>query len=132
LAISGDYAWLAKEAAGLSIIDISCPTDLRHVVGSHRTNGRTLGLAVLGNYSYLADDRGLSIIEFNEVPAITHVERTGNTVTLRWNDSARGMRLQRTANASSPAWVDLMDTENTNRITLPLNGESEFFQLTHP
>jgi hypothetical protein len=62
VAISGDYAYVADEASGLQVIDISDPTSPVSA-GSYDTPGNTHGVAVSGGYAYAAaDTSGLQVI----------------------------------------------------------------------
>jgi Fe-S cluster assembly ATPase SufC len=90
-------------------------------------------VVVSGNYAYVADyEAGLLIFEITELPAITHAERTGNGLTVEWNDPAKGMTLQRTTSLTNPDWADLLGSEATNRVTLPIWSGNEFFRLRKP
>jgi len=116
------------------ILDVSNP-DQPQRVGGYDTSGDAFGVAVLGNYAYMADhDAGLLVfeIEITELPAITRAERSGNALVLEWNEPGKGMRLQRATRLTNPDWVEMLGSENTNRVTLPLWSGNEFFRLMKP
>jgi len=57
--VAGSHAYVAIARRGLAVINISDRTNFAQVGGCD-TRGVALGLAVLGNYAYIADyDRGL-------------------------------------------------------------------------
>jgi hypothetical protein len=61
VAVSGDYAYITS--FGFRIIDISDPAAPKEI-GACSTPGRALGVAVSGNFAYVADDNfGLRIID---------------------------------------------------------------------
>ena len=61
--VAGTYAYVAAGEAGLQVIDLTNPANLRHV-GSYDTGGQARGIQVVGNYAYLADgDAGLQVID---------------------------------------------------------------------
>jgi hypothetical protein len=51
----GNYAYVADFAAGLQVIDVSNPASPQRV-GGYDTSGYARGVAVSGNYAYVADD----------------------------------------------------------------------------
>src|SRR6266542_177273 len=54
LAVSGNYAYVADERAGLQVIDVSNPANPRRV-GGYDTSGFASGVALSGNFAYVAD-----------------------------------------------------------------------------
>ena len=50
----GNYAYVALDAAGLAVIDVSNPANPVRV-GGYDTSGNAFGVAVSGNYAYVAD-----------------------------------------------------------------------------
>ena len=61
----GNYAYVADNASGLQIIDISNPTTPT-LKGNYDTSGYALGVQVVGNYAYVADGgSGLQIIDIS-------------------------------------------------------------------
>ena len=51
--MAGRYAYVALGGAGLAVIDLSNPTNCVRVGGC--TSGRANGVAVSGNYAYVAE-----------------------------------------------------------------------------
>ena len=63
VAVSGNYAYVAAETAGLQVIDLSNPANPQRV-GGYDSSGIALGVAVSGTYAYLADaNNGLQVID---------------------------------------------------------------------
>ena len=61
--VSGSYAYVADDIAGLRIIDISNPASPT-LVGTYNTSGNAAGVTVSGSYAYVADyAAGLHIID---------------------------------------------------------------------
>src|SRR5439155_26255559 len=56
VALSGPYAWVADDRAGLQVIDVSDPTHCVRVGGVQ--SGRAYRVAVSENYAYLAKGPG--------------------------------------------------------------------------
>ena len=64
--IAGRYAYVADDAAGLQIIDISDPTNPT-LTGTFNTSGFAGGVTLAGRYAYVADDAaGLQIIDISD------------------------------------------------------------------
>ena len=63
VAVAGNYAYVADDAAGLQVIDVRDPAHCKRV-GGYNTSGLARGVAVAGNYAYVADhDAGLQVID---------------------------------------------------------------------
>jgi hypothetical protein len=63
VAVSGSYAYVADNWAGLRVIDVSNPSSPREV-GFYDTPGYAYGVAVSGTYAYVADVwEGLRVID---------------------------------------------------------------------
>ena len=63
MAVSGGYAYVAADNAGLRVIDVSTPA-VPVEVGSVSTPGFALGVAVSGDYAYVAArGAGLRVID---------------------------------------------------------------------
>jgi len=55
--VSGSYAYVADDFAGLQVINVSEPQNPT-IVGTLDTPGHTHGVAMSGSYAYLADSSG--------------------------------------------------------------------------
>lgn len=65
VAVQGKYAYVAADAGGLQVIDISDPANPRRVGGCD--SGSAESVAVSGNYAYLADYwQGLLVIDITD------------------------------------------------------------------
>ncbi len=53
--VSGKYAYVAAESAGLQVVVVSNPANCVRVGGYVTNGGRAVGVAVSGNYAYVAD-----------------------------------------------------------------------------
>jgi hypothetical protein len=60
--VVGRHAYVADFEAGLQVIDVSNPTNCVRV-GGHVVGGYANGVAVSGNYAYVATGGGLSVID---------------------------------------------------------------------
>ena len=65
-------------------------------------------------------------------PFITRAEATTEGLVLEWNEAGKGMKLQRATDLTQPDWQDLLGSEKTNRVTLPVWEGHEFFRLVRP
>ena len=74
----------------------------------------------------------LSFFTLTELPAITRQSIENGRLNLRWNDPAKGMKLQRATSLTNPNWQDLLGSETTNAVSLPIWGGTEFFRLMEP
>ena len=66
LAVSGDYAHVVSEGAGLQVIDLTVPAAPR-LVGEVDTPGAGYSVAVSGNCAFVADgSSGLQALNFQQ------------------------------------------------------------------
>jgi hypothetical protein len=78
VAVSGNYAYVADDTAGLQVIDVSNPANPQWV-GGYDTSGNAFGVAVSGNYAYVADGQvGFQVIDVSN-PA--NPQRVGGYAT---------------------------------------------------
>jgi hypothetical protein len=75
---------------------------------------------------------GLEVFTITELPAFTPQSITGNMLNLQGNDPAKEMRLQRATSLTNPDWQDLLGSENTHAVSLPMWDGPEFFRLMKP
>ncbi|MGH8528120.1 MAG: LVIVD repeat-containing protein, partial [Gammaproteobacteria bacterium] len=79
VAVSGKYAYVADDVAGLQIIDVSDPTSCVRV-GNCDTSGSAVGVAMSGNCAYIADGYyGLQVFD---------VSNPTNCVRVSGNDTS--------------------------------------------
>ncbi len=71
--ITGKYAYVASNGAGLRIIDISNPF-FPEEVGYCKTGGWAIGVATAGNYAYLADGTAVRIIDVSKPSRPVEIE----------------------------------------------------------
>lgn len=77
LQVIGKYAYVASHFAGLQIVDISDPGNLKQV-GGYDTSGYSRGIQVLDNLVYLADhDAGLLLFDVSNPSSPALVSRLG-------------------------------------------------------
>ena len=93
MAVSGNHAYIAELGGGLQIIDISNPASAS-VVKTVDSDGWARGVAVSGNYMYVADDsfiteEGLQLYNIS-VPASASLAYYDNTPTDPWDLAISG------------------------------------------
>jgi len=122
LAISGNYAFLAKGGDGLSVYDISNPANPINI-GHTNNGGSALSLAVSGNYAYLANNEdGLRVYDVS-YPAnpinIGHIYNGGRakSVAISGNyafvaNEFDGLRVYDVSTPSNP--INVGHTNNNN------------------
>lgn len=122
----------------LTVIDVTNPT-LPLLAGTCEIGGRAdicvewgRSVAVSGRHAYVAAVDGLEIYELTQLPAITRQSIANGKINLQWNEPAKGMKLQRATSLTDPDWQDLIGSEKTNVVSLPIWGGSEFFRLKKP
>ena len=73
--VVGNYAYVALSQAGLTVLDVSNPTNCLPVGGCD-TPGHAYGVAVSGTYAYVADsEKGLQIIDVRDPTKCVRVGR---------------------------------------------------------
>nr|WP_199301750.1 hypothetical protein [Sphaerospermopsis sp. FACHB-1194] len=137
--VVGNYAYVASDFRGLTIINISNPSSLTKT-GSYETSGYAFGVAVVGSYAYVAaSDAGLQIINISNPAAPTlkgsyqtsgiayGVKVVGNYAYVAAGDS--GLEI---INISNPAVPTLNDSLNggISTDTLIITGGTATNSLT--
>jgi len=75
-------------------------------------------------------DMGAYEFDFSRTrAAFITVQQTPSGLSVEWNDNGKGMKLQRASALTNPVWQDVAGSELVNRLTLPLEGPTEFFRL---
>jgi hypothetical protein len=65
VAIAGNYAFVADDAAGLLVVDISDPSNPL-LAGSYNTPNSARDVAIAGDYAYVADfESGLQVLDIS-------------------------------------------------------------------
>jgi hypothetical protein len=130
ISVFGPYAYVSDFLAGLRVIDIRDPSRLR-TVGRERVDGYASGVAAVGDYVYLSGGGyAVRVLRVDELPAFTELRITSEGwLRIAWNDAARGLRLQRSSQIPHAGWRDLIGSEHTNSVLLPLWTGAEFFRL---
>jgi len=110
VAINGNYAYVADNATGLAIIDISDPTN-PGTPAYKDTNGFAQGVAISGNYAYVADgSSGLAIIDISNPmspgsPVYRATKGSAQSVTISGNYAYLG-------DSGGLAIIDISDPTN--------------------
>ena len=133
VAVSDNYAFIAGECC-LQVIDVSDPARMTRIGSAFLTESREQVLVedIVGRQSEVLvtiRDRGLAT--FQMPPFIKSITRDGPNVKLDWEGFGPA-RLQRATRLANPDWLDLIGSENTNRVTLPMRAGPEFFRLVKP
>lgn len=131
-----DYMFLAVimpdgEAGGvvteMIAQDISAPADFKPVSLRAPTGPRMF--TIVGNYAFVPQNSSWIQFELAELPRLKNVRRTGNTFVLEWEGDG-AYRLASTRSLTNQ-WTD-RGAASTNRLEIPIVGDSEFFQLQRP
>ncbi len=129
MAVSEKYAYLAS-GRDLQVMDISDPANPQRLGGNSAFSGETLGVTVSQGKVFVTDlADGLVVLEMQ--PLIKSIWREGPSLRLQWEGFGPA-RLQRTTSLTGPLWQDLIGSESTNSVTLPIWGGPEFFRLAKP
>jgi hypothetical protein len=139
VAISGDYAYVADEASGLQVIDITDPTTPT-LVGSYDTPVYACGVAISGDYAYVGDyTSGLQVIQVFQ----RHVNTADNVgqslVFVQPSSDVDSIRLS-TIQTDSISWeisadsgahwqVVIPDTTSWTKLSYP--GKNLLWRSTH-
>jgi len=107
--VSGKYAYVPVDTAGLQIIDISNPSNPT-LTGTYNTSGNALGIYVSGKYAYVGDNTaGLQIIDISNPSNPTRIG-TYNTPGNAENIYVSGKYAYVTDNASGLLIIDISNS----------------------
>jgi hypothetical protein len=118
--LSGNYAYVAADYAGVVAIDISNPAGMVRT-GGYDTSGCALGVTVSGNYLYVADDfAGLQVLSI-AIPGsparVGGLDTSGYacSVAVSGNyayvaDNEAGLQIIDVSNPESPVYAGTYDT----------------------
>jgi hypothetical protein len=122
MVIAGGYAYLADNATGLLVIDVSVP-NAPLLAGTANTPGSARGVALDGPYAFVADGNGgLQVVDVS-VPSTPAVVATAATAGFAQDaavagamayvaQSGQGLRIFDVSVPSSPQFVTDFDTED--------------------
>ncbi len=118
VAVSGDYAYVANENAGMRVINISDPGNLFEV-GFINVSYKAYDIAIIGNYAYLADKSyGLRVIDISvptnpvEVAFFSDDKSIGLAASgdfVYMADGHDGLRIIDVSEPSNPVEVDTVE-----------------------
>jgi len=124
LAASGDFAYLADNQYGLQKIDISpVPPANPTLVSTYDSPGSAIGVAVAGNYAYLADSSALRTIDIttnpislvdtdSEVSSAQDVAVAGSNLYV--TNYANGFYIYSISTANNPSYTRQVPWGNSN------------------
>ncbi|MDO8499100.1 MAG: hypothetical protein Q7S66_00365 [bacterium] len=136
--VSGQYAYVADDASGLQIIDISTPS-LPVIVGVFNTSGLAYGVYVSGQYAYVGDDSsGLQIIDISNptTPKLTGTYDTpgsaqGVYVSGKYayvGDVTGGLKIIDISNSTAPSLVGTYTT-STDVVAAYVSGKYAYLSV---
>lgn len=137
--VSGNFAFL--DWAGLTILDISNPTNMVVVADDESYGTYALRIAVTGNYAYVAGvaqgtgqpSLGVYRLDVPAPPLGISTTQT-NSVVLTWPAPTIAFAVQQTHDLNSNNWVTLTNTPDLvasmNQIVLPAPPQNTFYRLT--
>lgn len=102
VAVSGNYVYVAGGASGLTVMDVSNPTNTVHV-GGYNTRGSAFGVAVVADRIYVADGAAGLVV----LPTLPNVQ-----FTLRVNATPNeAFTIEASTNlVASNSWSTLLTT----------------------
>jgi hypothetical protein len=118
--VSGDYAYVAADDAGLRVMDVSDPANPTEV-GYYDTPGCAKGVDISGSYAYVADEyEGLRVVDVSDPANPTEVgyydtpwDADGVDISGSYAyvaDSGSGLRVVDVSDPSDPTEVGYYDT----------------------
>ena len=125
IATTGYYAFTTRER-GVRVYDVADRLNPKHV-GTSSVFGFPARLAYANGRVYAVGDFGhLSVLRL--APILESIRRDDGLVHLEWSAfaPARVLRASRLDNAD---WTEIPGSETTNRLDLPIEGETGFFRI---
>lgn len=135
IAISGSYAYIANEDAGVQVVDIS-NSNAPAGRGFFDTPGQARCVSLLGGRAYVADGtNGLEILDLANPLALTRLGGTDTPGSARWvevvtrshgvyaliADDTNGLRIINVSNPSNPALTTALSTGG-NAVCVAVSG----------
>jgi hypothetical protein len=131
--VVGNDAYLALR--GLQVLDVSDPTRPVWVAGCD-TGGAAMGVAVAGNYAYVADgDWGLTILRLPAAPGPElRIRRAANAVILAWSSGESDFILESAWAVQPPLqWEPVSEpvvpVGEEQTVTLSPTNQARYFRL---
>jgi hypothetical protein len=128
VAVWGDYVLVPSGKAGLQLVGITDPKHPREIGSWSDFTLYDLDIAADRIFA-AANYDGLLVLELP--PLFKSISRGNGTIDIAWEGFGKA-RLQRSTSLAHPNWQELVGSENTNRVTLPLWDGPEYFQLVKP
>ena len=133
VAVTNNFAYVANELLGLSFYDVSVPNRPTNIFQIN-DGGSAEGLAVAGNYVYLANwNDGLRV--YLIVPQL-NIIRTNNSVLFSWSIAAANYQLQQAPYTTSTNWTTLTNTPtrvgDQYHVTIAPPSGTSYYRLVLP
>ena len=128
VAVEGAHAYLASGRSGLQVFDITDPAHPERIGGVDAIG--SLGLAAAGDrLCVAAQNRGIQIHQFTELPAFIRRFVRDGLLDLSWNQAATGMMVQQAPWIGTGLWEDVAGSPGTNPLSQPAESGAGFFRL---
>ena len=130
VAVTDDYAYIADRLGGMSVIDVSDPSDPVQV-GTYTMPGGAADVAIAGSFAYVAGRQGLQIVDLSDtaapVPAGSYqVPSWPNRVEVKGDlayvASGRGLRIVDVSIPADPVQVGSYDPPREIQNLTTLDG----------
>ncbi len=130
VAVTGDHAYIADQLGGMSVVDVSDPSNPEQV-GTYTMPGGAADVAIAGSFAYVAGRQGLQIVDLSDtaapVPAGSYqvpswpnrVEVEGD---LAYVASGRGLRIVDVSIPADPVQVGSYDPPREIQNLTTLDG----------
>ncbi len=130
--VSGDWAYLALDDAGLYILSISDPAKPGTIIGKYDCPDAIWGVYVKDNYAYVAGDDNLWIYDITNAPIATLIGQC-NEIQHGWGvyvsdnyayvaDQEYGLRIINVSDPANPYLVSTFDTPGEARHVQVVNN----------
>ncbi len=124
---AGRQQGLSYVGQGIHVLNISDPSNPKLVVSDP-----TWPSALLFAGQDLFVSAGSAGLMVFELPSFTRIgELRAGLLTLEWNLAGLGMTLERKSRLGDSGWTPVIGSENTNRFSVRIQNEAEFFRLIH-
>lgn len=130
VAVADRCAYLARAARGVEAVDVSDATNSVWM-SDDLTAGPAEDVALVGDCVVVAaGDAGLQVFQVRPrlYPPLGAPILLGGMMTLS-GPAMDGVRLQKATNLVSATWEDVVGSEGTNTVSLPMTMAAAFFRL---